>query len=196
MENTGNNGFLGNIEIAGGIIILIWAVHFLNYLIPFDFRQFGIKPRHLSGLLGIFLSPFLHGGLKHIMGNSGALFVLLVVSLSLDRKLTMAALAIIITGGGAAVWLLGKPNTVHIGASGVIFGLIGFLLFTGIFQKRLKPVIFSLIVGFFYGSALFTLFVYMPGVSWSGHFWGFLSGVIAAWILRKRGRPEKGLLYQ
>ncbi len=195
MENSENNSLIGNIEIAGSLIILIWVIHFLNYLIPVDFRQFGIRPRQLSGLAGIFLSPFLHGGLRHLMGNSGALFVLVVVSLSLGRKLAFAALVIIIIAGGGAVWLLGKPGTVHIGASGVIFGLIGFLLFTGFFQKRLKPVIASVIVGFFYGSALLSLFIYMPGISWSGHFWGFLSGIIAAWILRNQGRETEKPLY-
>ena len=82
------------------------------------------------------------------------------------------------------VWLVGRPETVHIGASGVIFGLIGYLMFLGLFRRNWKAVIISVVVTLFYGGALYSFLVYVPGISWSGHFFGFLSGVLAAWWVR------------
>jgi membrane associated rhomboid family serine protease len=149
-----------------------------------DLRLYGIRPRHIDGLWGIAFSPFLHGDTRHLIANTGALFVLLVVSLSFSRKLTMIAIVSIALVGGGLVWVFGGSNTVHIGASGIIFGLIGFLMFVGIFRREWKALVVSLIVLFFYGGALYSLLVYVPGVSWTGHFFGFLSGVLTAWWTR------------
>ena len=111
------------------------------------------------------------------------LFVLLVVSLSFSRKLTIMAILVISLVGGGLVWLFGGSNTVHIGASGIIFGLIGFLTFIGIFRREWKALLFSLAVFFFYGGTLLSLLRYVPGTSWTGHFFGFLSGALAAsWL--------------
>jgi membrane associated rhomboid family serine protease len=112
--------------------------------------------------------------------------VLLTISLSLGRALAWAALAIIILAGGLAVWALAAPGTVHLGASGVIFGLTGFLLFSGILRRDWKSLVASLAVLLLYGGIFFSLLVVRPGVSWSSHFFGFLAGILAAWILKPR----------
>lgn len=179
----------GNIQIAAFIILLIWGIHFLNVLLPAELRYFGLRPRQTEGLWGIVFAPFLHGNIQHLTANSGVLFVLLIAALSFSRKQAVAAILVIVVVSGLAVWMVGKPNTVHIGASGVIFGLIGYLLFIGIFHRRWKALVFSVAVFLVYGGVLAGLFVYIPGVSWSGHFFGFLSGVLAAWVTRgKRDR--------
>jgi membrane associated rhomboid family serine protease len=180
---TGAAELARNARIALLAVALMWAVFFLNTLFPPDFRQYGVVPRQAEGLWGIFLAPFLHGSLNHLTANSGPLFVLLAVSLSFSRMLTTQALGAIVVIGGMGVWVFGRPHTVHIGASGVIFGLIGFLVFIGIFGRRWKTLVLSLVVFFAYGGAIMTLFIHMPGVSWSSHFWGFAAGVLAAWRL-------------
>jgi membrane associated rhomboid family serine protease len=177
-----------NLRIALGLVGLLWLVFFVDWMAPMDLRAFGLRPRNPDALGGIVLSPFLHGNLRHIMGNSGALFVLLLLSLSLGRRLTLVALIIILLVGGGFVWLFAAPNTIHIGASGVIFGLLGFLLFLGVFQRRWTSLMLSVVVGLIYGGMLFSLFRFQRGVSFSGHLFGFLSGVLAAWLLRKGGR--------
>jgi membrane associated rhomboid family serine protease len=171
----------GNIQIAFGIVAALWLVHLLNLFLPLDLRVYGLRPRHIGGLLGIAFSPFLHSSFDHLIANTGALFILLVVSLSFSRKLTFKALSIILIFGGGLVWLFGAGNTVHIGASGVIFGLIGFLMFLGIFRGELKALIFSTAIFLLYGGALFSLLYYIPGISWTGHFFGFVAGVLVAW---------------
>ncbi len=173
-----------NFKTASLALAVLWIVFLANYLLPVDLRLYGIRPRRIDGLSGILFSPFLHVNLRHLIANSFALFFLLFLSLSLDKKMTGLALIIIILLGGGGVWLFGRPHTVHIGASGVIFGLLGFMLFAGIFQRRWKALFFSLAVFLLYGGLLLTLLVQRPGVSWTGHFFGFLAGVAAAWATR------------
>ncbi len=171
-----------NVQISMAVILILWIVYIV---LPSGLLSvYGLRPRCIDCLWGIVRSPFLHGNLTHLISNSGALFVLLIVSLSFSRKLTFFAVIIIMIGGGGLVWFFSGINTVHVGASGVIFGLIGFLIFVGFFRREWKALFFSLTVGFFYGGALFSLLTYVPGISWSGHFFGFLTGILAAWGLR------------
>ncbi len=178
-----------NIQTALTAVAILWLVYFVNFILPMDLRLFGLRPRQLDGLAGIVFTPFLHVDLGHLIANSGLLFVLLTISLSFSRKLTFRALWIIILAGGGMVWLAGRGGTIHIGASGIIFGLIGFLMCLGIFRRDWKAFIISLAMLFLYGGALRSLFIFTPGISWSGHLFGFISGVLAAWwtkALRKR----------
>ena len=117
-----------NLQTALAAVTILWLVFFIDFASPMDLRLYGLRPRHLDSLAGIVFMPFLHADLRHLIANSGILFVLLAVSLSFSRKLTFGALWIIILVGGGLVWLSGKEGTIHIGASGVIFGLIGFLM--------------------------------------------------------------------
>ena len=178
-----------SIKTAFWAVAILWLVYFIDYALPLDLRLCGLRPRQPGSLAGIVFTPFLHVDLRHLMANSGALFVLLAVSLSFSRKLTFWALGIIVAAGGGLVWLFGRGGSVHIGASGVIFGLIGFLMCLGIFRRDWKALIISLVIFLVYGGALQSLFIYVPGVSWTGHLFGFLSGVLAAWwtrVLRKK----------
>jgi len=170
-----------NLQTALAAVAILWLVYFINFFLPVDLRLYGLRPRQLDSLAGIAYTPFLHADLRHLIANSGILFVLLTVSLSFSRKLTFKALWIIILVGGGLVWLSGKAGTIHIGASGVIFGLIGFLICLGIFRRDWKALIISLVIFLLYGGALQSLFTYVPGISWAGHLFGFISGVLTAW---------------
>lgn len=180
--------FFGNVRIALMLVGTLWAVFLADRAVPLDFRAYGLRPRNPDALVGVVLSPFLHGNLRHLAGNSGALFVLLLLSLGYSRRLTVGALLVILFAGGGAVWLFGAPRTVHIGASGIIFGLLGFLLFLGIFRRRWTSLMLSAAVGILYGGMLFSLFRFQPGISFAGHLFGFLAGVLAAWLLRSARR--------
>ncbi len=173
-----------NFQFAFIVVALLWAIHLINIFLPIDLRVYGLRPRYIEGLWGIVVSPFLHGNFQHLIANTGALFILLAVALSFSRKLTVIAILIVCIMGGGLVWIFGQSNSVHIGASGVIFGLIGYLMFIGIFRREWKALIISLVIFLFYGGALFSLLMYIPGVSWTGHIFGFLSGILAAWCLR------------
>ena len=174
-----------NLRIAFGCVALLWVVYFIGLFFPFDLRGYGIAPRNVHGLYGLVFSPFLHSGMSHLLSNSLALAPLLTVSLMFSRKLTLKIVILTAVIGGGLVWLFADGNTVHIGASGIIFGLIGSLLAIGLFRRELLALAVSVIVLFYYGWSLVSLFVVLPGVSWSGHFFGFTSGVLAAWLTRE-----------
>ena len=173
-----------NIEIALGAVAVIWLVYLIELILPFDLKMYGIRPRSIVGLWGIAISPFLHAGFAHLIANTGALAILLILSLSYSRKLTFEALAFVWLAGGGMVWIFGSARSIHIGASGIIFGMIGFLLFLGVFRREWKTIVISLVVLVFYGGTILSMLVYVPGVSWAGHFFGFCAGVLAAWLAR------------
>ena len=134
-----------NFQTALAVVAILWLVYFINYFLPMDLRLYGLRPRQLDSLAGIVFTPFLHIDLRHLIANSGILFVLLTVSLSFSRKLTFRALWIIVLVGGGLVWLAGNGDAIHVGASGVIFGLIGFLMGLGLFRRDWKALINELI---------------------------------------------------
>ncbi len=174
-----------NAKTAFYVVVLIVVVWLINSILPvIDLRAYGIRPRDIAGLFGILLCPFLHADLHHLLANITALFVLLTLSLSYSRKLTIIAIVAIVLLGGGCIWILGQSGVVYIGASGVIFGLIGFLLTIGIFRKEWSAIILSLLVLIFYAGTLGVLFQLRPGISWAAHFWGLVFGIAVAWWTR------------
>lgn len=180
-----------NLRLAFAAIVILWLVYLLNLVLVIDLRLYGIMPRHIDGLWGIPAAPFLHVDIQHLTANSGVLFILLAVSLSYSRVQTLKAVLTIMLLGGAMVWLLGRGGSVHIGASGIIFGLIGFLMFLGLFRRDWKAVMISVVISLIYGGALYSLLIYVPGISWSGHLFGFISGALAAWWSRSAGNRKR-----
>jgi membrane associated rhomboid family serine protease len=179
-------------ELAGiGIFIgAIWAVFLLSMALPsLDLNSYGIRPRTLSGLVGIMAAPFLHENFSHILGNTVPLFILLVL-LAGSRARSWAVVFDIILLGGALLWLFGR-SAYHIGASGLIFGLITFLIVSGFLERRIIPLLIAVVVGFWYGGTLF--FGVLPrlhsDVSWDGHLCSAVAGVIVAYALARQ--PDK-----
>jgi membrane associated rhomboid family serine protease len=175
-----------NLQIALVAVSIPWLVYLVDLFLPVDLRLYGIRPRNIEGLWGIVFSPFLHANYGHLIANTGALFVLLFVALAFRRNLTLIALLVIAVLGGGFVWVFSDANTIHIGSSGIIFGLIGFLIFSGVFRREWRALAVSVVICLIYGGALFSLFYYMPGISWTGHFFGFFAGVLAAWWTRAK----------
>lgn len=153
---------------------------------------FGIRPRELAGLPGILFAPFLHHGLGHLIGNTWPLLVLSFVLALSGMKRFFAATGIIILASGLGVWLFGRGHAVHIGASGIVLGYIGFLLVKGFLERRLRWVIVSIATLLIYGSMLTSLIPFggEQQVSYSYHLFGFLSGILAAWLLAPRIRDS------
>jgi membrane associated rhomboid family serine protease len=170
-----------NLQITLIAVSIPVLVYLIDFFIPVDLKVYGIRPRNIQGLWGIAFSPFLHANYGHLIANTGALFVLLFVALAFSRKLTLIALLIIAVLGGGLVWFFSDANTIHIGSSGIIFGLIGFLIFIGVFRREWRALAVSVVICLIYGGALVSLFYYIPGISWTGHFFGFFAGVLAAW---------------
>ena len=167
-------------ELSGivAFIAAIWAVFLVNYFIPtLKLNNYGVDPRTLSGLAGIPAMPFLHANLGHILSNTFPLFVLLAL-LAGSRARSWEIVVDIVLLGGTLLWLVGRPNTIHIGASGLIFGLIVFSVLSGFLERRLVPLAIAVIVGFVYGSTLISGVLPRIGshISWEGHLCGGVAG--------------------
>lgn len=161
-------------------VAVIWGVFFLDLFLPLE--QFGLRPRAVNGMPGIIAMPFLHANISHVIGNTLPLLVLLSL-LAGSRANSKTIVVAIILLGGSMLWLFGRGNAIHIGASGLVFGLAGFLIASGIIEKRPLSLLISLMVGLLFGASLFTgILPTQKSVSWDGHFFGLAAGVIIAWI--------------
>jgi membrane associated rhomboid family serine protease len=160
---------------------------------PFDTAA-GIVPRRIEGLDGVFFAPLLHHGFEHLYSNSVPLILLGTFVLAAGVRRFLFSTLLIIFVSGLGVWFTGSPNTIVVGASGVIFGYFGLLLMRGIVERTWWNFGVVLLVGLLYGWQLIGLLPTDPRVSWQGHLFGFLGGMIAAVIFRAR-RPVSGVPY-
>ena len=172
------------VKILATLVAIFWVVVILNVMI-FNGRlnQLGIMPRNLIGLRGILFAPFLHGGFYHVLANTAPFIVLgwLVMLRNIGDFYTVSFISALVSGGGT--WLFGSSNSVHVGASGVIFGYFGYLLFRGYFERSFVAIAISLAIAVTYGSLLWGVLPTRSYISWEGHLFGFIGGMIAAKLL-------------
>lgn len=170
-------------------VLAIWVVFWVENRFNLNFNYLGIYPSTLLGLRGILFGPFIHGSLEHIFNNSVPLFVLsfALFYFYYDIRWKVLLYGLLVTG--FCTWLIGRPAT-HIGASGVVYMLVAFLFFKGIFSKNYQLTALSLIVVFLYGSLLWYVFPINPEISWEGHLSGFFVGFVFALIFRKNPVEE------
>jgi len=170
-------------EISGLFVLVtvMWGVFLLDRFTGIE--SFGLVPRTLHGLTGIIAMPVLHKDLSHIVGNTIPLLVLGILLAGSSSK-TSAVIASIWILSGIGLWIFGR-TALHIGASGVVFGLVAFLIVAGMVEKRFAALAVSLIVGIVYGGTLFTgILPLSQGTSWDGHLMGAIAGICTAFILR------------
>jgi membrane associated rhomboid family serine protease len=161
---------------------LLYAVYFIGLFIPIT--KFGIVPRTTSGLIGVFTAPFLHGGIRHLLSNTVPLITLLIALNTIYPTKTVAVFLFVTIAGGLLVWIFGRDAN-HIGASGLIYGLVAFLIVHGILEKKYIPIGISIAVGIVYGGLIWGIFPSIKSyISWEGHLFGAISGVLIAFLLR------------
>ena len=171
-----------------GFLAVIWAVEILNGLLGHRLSAWGIRPRSELGLIGIPLSPILHGSYNHVLSNTIPFLVLGgLVALRGIQKLVGVSLFIIVAGGGA-VWLLGR-TAIHVGASGLVFGYFGYLGAAGWYDRNLGSILAAIAVILLYGGLVFGVLPTQSFVSWEAHLFGLMAGVMAARLTRKRPAP-------
>lgn len=198
MQNNSNSSRLWQklrpaIAILGGLIILIWLTELADGLIfNGSLDQYGIRPRTVSGLYGILWAPFLHGGMGHVMANTMPILILGgLIILSRSIKDFLLAFVIILLVSGLGTWLIGQNGSVHIGASGLVFGFFGFLLMMAWYDRRVLNVAVAALVIFFYGSIIWGIIPRGNGISWQSHFFGLIGGCLAAYWLVHRRQPQE-----
>jgi membrane associated rhomboid family serine protease len=176
--------------VLGGTLAVFWAVFLVNTLLGGSLLVFGVIPRTIIGLRGILFAPFLHASLNHIVANSIPFVVLGWMVMLRDQRHFIPVTVAAMVGSGLTAWLLGAPGSVHIGASGVIFGYLGFLMLSGWYARSVGSILISIVVTVLWGGLVLGVMPGTPGISWQAHIGGFLGGILAA---RKFRRPTDRL---
>ena len=168
----------------------MWLVWVVDLLTPGAIGH-GIIPRTSEGLFGIVMAPFLHGNLQHLVANTIPFVVLGAIILLRGTQAFIFVVLVTAAVAGAGTWLFGTPNTNHIGASGVVFGFLGYVLLRALYDRRISSLLIAVVVGSLYGTMLISSILPAAGISWTGHVFGFAGGVTAA-KLRYGARAEAG----
>ena len=157
----------------------MWIVYAADAVLPGHIGH-GIVPRTSYGLSGILMAPFIHASVQHLLANTIPFVILgaLILLRGVRAFTTVAIVSALVAGAGT--WLFGTPGTMHIGASGVVFGFFGYLLFRAAYDRRLSSLLVAIVVAALYGASLLMSLVPAQGISWSGHLFGFLGGICAA----------------
>lgn len=196
MSSDERNGIAREIKthavILGGFVGLMWILELVDLVVLGGrLNNYGISPRSIVGLRGILFAPFLHGSLSHLIANTIPFLILgwLIMLRSVSDFFLVTAITILI--GGLGVWLFAAPYTIHIGASGLVFGYLGFLLLRGYFERSAVSIVLSVLVGLLYGSLIWGVLPSLPGISWQGHLFGFIGGGLAARLLAQEHRKGR-----
>lgn len=172
-------------------VLTIWLVFWVEVRFGFNFSKYGVYPQTLKGLRGVILSPFIHGDIQHLYHNTIPLFVLSTALFYFYRAIAWKVILYGILLSGFLTWCIGRPSF-HIGASGLIYVLVSFTFFKGVFAKHYRLIALSLMVVFLYGSMIWYTLPIEEGVSWEGHMSGLITGLLFAFIFRKQvAKPKK-----
>ncbi|MEV4838522.1 rhomboid family intramembrane serine protease [Nonomuraea sp. NPDC049486] len=180
------SGALASLLTMLAIVGVMWAVEIFDYLTPgTPDLAYGIRGWDPQGLVGIFTAPFLHGGFGHLMANSLPLLVLGFLAGLRGIGRFLAASLLIIVIGGIGTWFASGPGTVTVGASGLVFGYFGYVVARGLFDRRALDIVIGIGVVIAYWSILAGVLPSDPYISWQGHLFGLIGGLVAAWVLRR-----------
>jgi membrane associated rhomboid family serine protease len=171
----------------GLFVAAMWLVFLANSILPIHLEKFGLYPRSFSGIFGILLMPFLHTNFDHLLGNTIPLIVLLFLLIS-SRKDAWLAVGCIVVGSGGLLWIFGR-SAVHVGASGLTFGLCSFLIAVGVRERRVIPITIAVLVGLIYGGTMLSGVIpqWRSNISWDGHLCGLLAGgLVGFWLSRPK----------
>jgi len=178
------------VKIALGFIALIWFIDSMQWGFDLELEPFGIRPRQLDGLPGIVFAPLVHGGFAHLLANTPPLLVLGTAMLFLYPSSALRVLPAVYFGTGVAVWLFAR-DAVHIGASGLVYGLASYVFVAGLLRRDRRAIAAALLVWFMYGSLAWGVFPAQPGVSWETHLAAAVIGVASAILLRRLDVPPR-----
>jgi membrane associated rhomboid family serine protease len=179
-----------SISIPGFFLFLIWAAFAADKLLDADFSRIGIYPLSVKGIPGILLSPFVHANLQHLFNNSVPLIVLGTALFYFYGEVSLKVFLLNWLFTGIMVWLAGREAW-HIGASGLVYGLVFFIFFSGVIRRHFRLMALSLLVVFLYGSMVWGMFPIMPvNISWESHMLGAVSGIFLALWYHKEG-PQR-----
>jgi membrane associated rhomboid family serine protease len=170
--------------------ILLWIIHIVALIADYDLYKMGLFPRSFTGLLGVITAPLIHGDFSHLISNTFPLIVLGWIVLFFYPRVSYFLFIFVYLVTGLLVWLFAR-QVYHIGASGVVYGFVSFLFFSGLFRKDNTSIVLALIITFLYGGIVWGMLPGLKGISWESHLLGAITGLVAAFIFRKVDPPAK-----
>lgn len=177
--------FLKSIRFPIGFVVLIWAIHILKVITGLPLVKLGVLPGHIEGLPGILTSPLIHGSWEHLFYNSVSFLILGAVLFSFYPRIALKSTFWLYLLSGLGVWLFARPNSYHIGASGVVYGMVSLVFWNGVFRRNIKSIVLALIVLMLYAGFFEGIVPGKDGISWESHLLGALAGIGLAWFYRK-----------
>jgi len=167
-------------------VVLIWLIHLTQGFLETSWADYSVYPRTLTGLTGIFTSPLLHADFGHLLGNTVPLILLGLLLFNNYKEISGKVFWSVYFSNGILLWLFAR-DAFHLGASGVVYGIAFFLIFSGFIRKIPRLTMVSFLIIFLYGSLVWGIFPFDPHVSWEAHLYGAITGLILAIALRKEG---------
>ena len=178
-------------KITLGFVGVLWLIQLLDSGLDLAPEGFGVRPRELAGLIGIVFAPLVHADFAHLFSNSLPLIVAGTAMLYLYPQSSRRVLPAIYLGPGVAVWLFARGGTSHLGASGLVYGLVAYIFVAGLIRRDRRAIAASLLVSFMYGALVWGVLPIKRGVSWETHLAAALIGVALALALRHRDLPPR-----
>jgi len=183
--------FKGGLIVPSRLVFLMWLIFTVSEFYHLNLSVFGILPREFLGLIGIFTAPLVHGSAVHIISNTIPLLILGGTLYFFYEKIAPKVFFSCYFITNILVWIIGRKN-LHIGASGLVYGLAAFLIFYGFFKKDMKSLIISVVILFFYAGMIYGIFPNQPGISWESHLAGAVVGAFTAYHLSNgKRKPAK-----
>jgi membrane associated rhomboid family serine protease len=186
-------GYGRALQLLLAMVLLMWALEIVDAALDNRLDRQGIVPREAEGLDGVIAAPFLHAGFGHLIANTVP-FVAMGLVIGLEgplRLLGVTAIAALVSGIGT--WLVAPADTIHLGASGVVFGYATYLIARGLFNRRPVEIAIGAVVAVLWGGALLAGLEPQEGISWQGHLFGAIGGVVAARVLSDRREPGRSI---
>jgi membrane associated rhomboid family serine protease len=176
--------FFHSLILPAAFVFVFWVVEIFEQTTGISLVRFGVYPLHLKGLPGILFSPFIHSGFSHLVSNSVPFFILLTMLIYFYRRISYRLFFMLYIFSGVCLWLFGR-EVWHIGASGVVYAMAAFHFVSGIIRNDVRLLTLSVTVVFLYGGLIWGLLPINPEISWEGHLWGAISGIVLALVYRK-----------
>ena len=172
------------LKMALTLVGFLWVILILDSVFGLGLTRFGLRPRHLQGLIGVFTAPLLHGGAEHLFSNTLPLTISLTTILYLYPRSSVRVMPIIWLGSGVLAWMIGR-DSLHFGASGFVYGLLAYVFISGILRMDMRSVAVSVMVWFLYGGMIWGVLPIRPNMSWELHLSGAILGVALAILYRR-----------
>lgn len=184
MSSLKHSRIYQSIRVPSLIILILWIVQAFQMITHLSLSWLGVYPRHEIGIKGIFFSPFVHSfDVMHLINNSVPLFVGLAMIIFFYRRVAAKSILLIYLLTGLGVWLFGR-EVLHIGASGVVYGLISFIFWNGVFRRNMKSIVLALIILMLYSGMFLGILPNQPGISWESHLIGAIVGILVSFMYR------------